>query len=80
MSTPPLPEPRSALYAMTRLILNAAEVVVSTVISSDVGRMVEARDQLDKVVVDGVARAIGPELVGALMLSTWRLLIGDHCQ
>ena len=78
--TPPLAEPRSAFGAMMRLILDAADVVVSTVNSSDIERMVEGRDQFDWVIVEEAARATGPELVGALMLSARRLLIGDHRQ
>jgi|GEM_PF-551991 len=77
---PLLSEPRSSLGAVKHLILDAADVVVSTVNSSDVEQMVEAREQFDWVIVEEAAKATGPELLGALMLSGRRLLIGDHRQ
>jgi len=78
--TPLLAEPRSGLGAVMHLVLDAADVVVSTVNSSDIERMVEARDQFDWVIVEEAAKATGPELLGPLMLSARRLLIGDHRQ
>ncbi|MBV9279803.1 MAG: DNA helicase, partial [Chloroflexi bacterium] len=48
--------------------------------SPDVERLVEAREQFDWVIVEEAAKATGPELVGPLMLSGRRLLIGDHHQ
>ena len=71
---------RSGLGAVSHLILDAANVVISTANSSDVERLVEAREQFDWVVVEEAAKAIGPELIGPLMLSGRRLLIGDHHQ
>ncbi|NKF31278.1 DNA helicase, partial [Pseudomonas sp. BGM005] len=40
----------------------------------------DARAQFDWVLVEEAAKATGPELVGPLMLSGRRLLIGDHNQ
>lgn len=74
------PEARSGLGAVIHLLLDGADVVVSTVNSADVERMVEAREQFDWVIVEEAAKATGPELLGALMLSARRLLIGDHRQ
>ncbi len=71
---------RSGLGAVSRLVLDAANIVISTANSPDIERMVEAREQFDWVVVEEAAKAIGPELIGALMLSGRRLLIGDHHQ
>ncbi|MER9944793.1 AAA domain-containing protein [Mesorhizobium sp. M0092] len=71
---------RAGLNAVSSLVLDAANIVVSTLNSADVERLVEARDQFDWVVVEEAAKAIGPELVGALSLSGRRLLIGDHHQ
>jgi hypothetical protein len=43
--------------------------VISTANSADVERLVEAREQIDWVVVEEAAKATGPELTGPLMLS-----------
>jgi hypothetical protein len=71
---------RVGLNAVMSLVLDAANIVVSTLNSADVERLVEAREQFDWVIVEEAAKAIGPELVGALALSGRRLLIGDHHQ
>lgn len=71
---------RVALNAVSSLILDGANVVVSTLNSPDIERLVEAREQFDWVVVEEAAKATGPELIGSLMLSGRRLLIGDHNQ
>lgn len=73
-------EERIALNAVSSLILDAANVVVSTANSPDIERLVEAREQFDWVIVEEAAKATGPELVGPLMLSGRRLMIGDHHQ
>lgn len=71
---------RSGLGAVSHLVLDAANIVISTANSPDIERLVEAREQFDWVVVEEAAKAIGPELIGPLMLSGRRLLIGDHHQ
>jgi hypothetical protein len=71
---------RIALNAVSSLVLDAANVVISTANSPDVERLVEAREQFDWVIVEEAAKATGPELAGPLMLSGRRLLIGDHHQ
>jgi hypothetical protein len=73
-------EQRSGLGAISHLILDAANIVISTANSSDIESLVEARQQFDWVIVEEAAKATGPELVGPLMLSGRRLLIGDHRQ
>lgn len=73
-------EQRSALGAVANLILDAANIVISTANSPDIERLVEARAQFDWVLIEEAAKATGPELVGPLMLSGRRLLIGDHNQ
>jgi AAA domain len=75
-----LRDERAGLNAVFSLVLDAANVVVSTLNSADIERLVEAREQFDWVLVEEAAKAIGPELVGALALSGRRLLIGDHHQ
>ncbi|AFK54012.1 DEAD/DEAH box helicase [Tistrella mobilis] len=71
---------RAGLGAVSHLVLDAANIVISTANSPDVERLVEAREQFDWVLIEEAAKAIGPELVGPLMLSGRRLLIGDHHQ
>ena len=74
------PEMRRAYQASANLLLDAANVVVSTTNSAAIGRMVSDRDTFDLVIVEEAAKATGPELVGALGLSGRHLLIGDHRQ
>ncbi len=73
-------EERIALNAVSSLVLDAANIVVSTANSPDIERLVEAREQFDWVIVEEAAKATGPELAGPLMLSGRRLMIGDHHQ
>jgi hypothetical protein len=73
-------EQRSGLGAVSHLVLDAANIVISTANSPDIENMVEAREQFDWVIVEEAAKATGPELIGSLMLSGRRLLIGDHRQ
>src|SRR5262249_38143494 len=79
-SQPRTKEQRTAINAVSSLVLDAADVVMSTANSGDIGRLVEAREQFDWVIVEEAAKATGPELVGPLMLSGRRLMIGDHHQ
>lgn len=71
---------RSGLHSISSLLLDGANIVFSTTNSPDVERLVEAREQFDWVLIEEAAKATGPELVGPLMLSGRRLLIGDHNQ
>jgi superfamily I DNA and/or RNA helicase len=73
-------EHRQGLNAVSRLVLDAANIVISTANSPDIEGLVEAREQFDWVIVEEAAKATGPELIGPLMLSGRRLLIGDHRQ
>ena len=75
-----LPGDWRGLGALAHLLLEAADIVISTVNSPDIENLVEAREQFDWVIIEEAARATGPELAGALMLSGRRLLIGDHNQ
>lgn len=67
-------------HALRSLILDAANIFLSTANSQDVERLVGAREQFDWVIIEEAAKATGPELVGPLLLSGRRLLIGDHHQ
>lgn len=73
-------EDRVGIHAFSNLVLDAANIVISTANSPDIERLVEEREQFDWVIVEEAAKATGPELVGPLMLSGRRLLIGDHHQ
>lgn len=70
----------ASLDAFRSLVVDAAHVFLSTANSADVEKLVEARAQFDWVIVEEAAKATGPELVGPLLLSGRRLLIGDHHQ
>ena len=74
------PEMRRSYQASANLLLDAANVVVSTTNSAAIGRLVSERATFDLVIVEEAAKATGPELVGALGLSGRQLLIGDHRQ
>jgi AAA domain len=74
------PEMRRAYRAAADLLLDAADIVVSTTNSAAIGRMVTERANFDIVIFEEAAKATGPELVGALSLSGRHLLIGDDRQ
>lgn len=71
---------RVGLRAMDNLVLDGADVVIAAANSAEVERLTEAREQFDWVIVEEAAKATGPELIGPMMLSNRRLLIGDHRQ
>ena len=71
---------RRAYRAAADLLLDAADIVVSTTNSAAIGRMVTERANFDIVIFEEAAKATGPELVGALSLSGRHLLIGDDRQ
>ena len=73
-------EERSGLHAISTLVVDGANIVISTANSPDIETLVEAREQFDWVIIEEAAKATGPELVGPLMLSGRRLMIGDHHQ
>jgi len=73
-------EDRSGLHAVSRLLLDAANIVITTVNSKETEQLVDERASFDWVMVEEAAKATGPELVGPLMLSGRHLLIGDHNQ
>lgn len=67
-------------HALESLVVDAAQLFLATSNSQDIERLVEVREQFDWVLVEEAAKATGPELVGSLLLSGRRLLIGDHHQ
>lgn len=62
------------------LMIESANIVITTLNSGDIERMVATREPFDWVIVEEAAKATGPELAGALALGNRRLLIGDHRQ
>jgi DNA polymerase III delta prime subunit len=71
---------RAGLRAVSSLVVDGANVLITTANSPDVEDLVEAREQFDWTIIEEAAKATGPELVGPLMLSGRRLFIGDHHQ
>jgi DNA polymerase III delta prime subunit len=65
---------------LVSLMMEAANIVVTSLNSTDVERFVENHEPFDWVIVEEAAKATGPELAGALALGNRRLLIGDHRQ
>jgi len=68
------------IRAISSLILDAANIVITTLNSADMERLVEAKEQFDWSIIEEAAKATGPELIGAFSLSGRRLMIGDHYQ
>lgn len=73
-------DPSQALGVLSSLVMESANIVVTSLNSADIERMVAAREPFDWVIVEEAAKATGPELAGALALGSRRLLIGDHRQ
>lgn len=71
---------RAALRSTSDLLTDSADIVLATTNSAAIGNLVAERAAFDAVIVEEAAKATGPELVGPLMLSGRRLLIGDHNQ
>lgn len=71
---------RAGVRSVSTLVLDAANIVLSSLNSADIENMVDAREQFDWVIIEEAAKATGPELIGTLLLSSRRLLIGDHRQ
>jgi hypothetical protein len=71
---------RAGLRSMDDLITESADIVIATTNSALIERLLEEKANFDTVIVEEAAKATGPELVGALLLSGRRLLIGDHNQ
>ena len=71
---------RAALRSTSDLLMDSADVVLATTNSAAIEHLVAERAAFDAVIVEEAAKATGPELVGPLLLSGRRLLIGDHNQ
>ncbi|WJS86398.1 ATP-binding protein [Paracoccus sp. TOH] len=62
------------------LILQSANVVVAGLNSLTISDFAEDAEEFDWLIVEEAARALGPELAGALPLAPRKILIGDHNQ
>ena len=71
---------RAAFRSSSDLLMDSADVVLATTNSVTVEHLVAERAAFDVIIVEEAAKATGPELVGPLLLSGRRLLIGDHNQ
>lgn len=71
---------RASVRSTSDLLMDAADIVLATTNSAVVEHLVADRAIFDTVIVEEAAKATGPELVGPLLLSGRRLLIGDHNQ
>ncbi|HEY5830025.1 MAG TPA: AAA domain-containing protein, partial [Hyphomicrobiaceae bacterium] len=68
------------LRSFESVVLQAANVLLSTSNASDLTRLVEKGAAFDWVIVEEAAKATGCELVAPLLLAMRRLMIGDHDQ
>ena len=71
---------RAGLRSTSELLTDSADIVLATTNSATIEHLVAERAAFDAVIVEEAAKATGPELVGPLLLSGRRLLIGDHNQ
>lgn len=62
------------------LMMHSANVVLAGLNSMTISDFVETSEEFDWVIVEEAARALGPELAGALALGPRKVLIGDHNQ
>ena len=71
---------RKELRAFEGMILRAANLVFATTNSAAVERLLEERGLFDWTIIEEASKATGGELLGPLLLSHRRLMIGDHKQ
>jgi len=62
------------------LLLRSSDVTIATTSSYVIEEMIADGEQFDWVVIEEAARALGAELIGALLLGNRRIMIGDHRQ
>ena len=62
------------------MILRAANLVFATTNSAAIERLLEERGLFDWTIIEESSKATGGELLGPLLLSHRRLMIGDHKQ
>lgn len=62
------------------LVLQSANVVIAGLNSLTISDFAEDSEEFDWLIVEEAARALGPELAGALPLAPRKILIGDHNQ
>lgn len=62
------------------LLLHSANVVLAGLNSMTISDFAEDSEEFDWLIVEEAARALGPELAGALSLAPRKIMIGDHNQ
>ena len=62
------------------LLMHSANVVLAGLNSMTISDFAEDSEEFDWLIVEEAARALGPELAGALSLAPRKVLIGDHNQ
>jgi hypothetical protein len=66
--------------AFELLLIRSAEFLFSTSNAGAIEQLIAERAQFDLSIVEEAAKATGNELVGPLLLSRQRVMIGDHLQ
>jgi len=66
--------------AFEGLVLRSANAVFATTNSAELERLIDEKGQFDWAIVEEAGKATGGELLGPLLLSHRRLMIGDHKQ
>jgi hypothetical protein len=66
--------------AVENLVLRSANLVFSTTNSADLENLIQERNQFDWTIIEEAGKATGGELTSPLLLSSRRLMIGDHKQ
>jgi hypothetical protein len=74
-----VPSP-NARRALETLLLRSANLLFATANSSEIQVLIDERSHFDWAIVEEAGKATGGELVAPLLLSSRRLMIGDHQQ
>lgn len=77
---PAQPVSPNAKRALENLLLRSANLLFATANSSEIQVLIDDRSQFDWTIIEEAGKATGGELVAPLLLSSRRLMIGDHLQ
>jgi superfamily I DNA and/or RNA helicase len=67
-------------FVLFRQLLSSANIILTTTNSKTIETLIENNTQLDWTIMEESGKASGIELISPLLLSSKRLLIGDHKQ
>lgn len=70
----------NAKRSLETLLLRSANLLFATANSSEIQVLIDERSQFDWAIVEEAGKATGGELIAPLLLSSRRLMIGDHQQ